>query len=346
MKPSILTLATAIFATAALFTACKNDNSISLDTTQQIHYHFASKTEGQKLMAGHTEYYASLSQNDIDWRMKKSGATLDELKAFGQQEVRDFSKEETIAMKKAMDYVEERLRLTGCRLPFPNDIAIVKTTMNEESGAGAYTQKTEIYVGQTIVDYATGVGIEEEYKQAYFEYVSEIMAHELFHCLTRNNPDFRRKMYHLIGFNIMEQDIELPASVKETLLSNPDVEHIDNYAEFLIDGRMRQCELIVRYTKTWDEAYAIDGENASFFNYNESVLIPLDDLETAFPIDGLDVFWDKIGHNSEYVFAPEEYLADNFAFAVVYGLGGLNYPSPQLISNILNLLKKEYGTDL
>ena len=51
--------------------------------TGVINYHCASLTEGQQLLLGNNEYFNSLTQNDIDWRLKKTGATLDELKAMG-----------------------------------------------------------------------------------------------------------------------------------------------------------------------------------------------------------------------------------------------------------------------
>ena len=39
--------------------------------TNQIKYHFASKIEGQKLLAENTEYYLKMNQVDIEWRIKK-----------------------------------------------------------------------------------------------------------------------------------------------------------------------------------------------------------------------------------------------------------------------------------
>jgi hypothetical protein len=51
-------------------------------------------------------------------------------------------------------------------------------------------------------------------------------------------------------------------------------------------------------------------------------------------------FWDVVGRNTDYVFAPEECLADNFAFAVVYGIDGREYKTPRLISDITALLKE------
>jgi hypothetical protein len=47
-----------------------------------------------------------------------------------------------------------------------------------------------------------------------------------------------------------------------------------------------------------------------------------------------------VGKNTDYVDASEECMADNFSFAVVLGLDGMNYESPWLIEKIIALLKR------
>lgn len=61
-------------------TSCSKDDSTATDesTTQQIHYTFASKTEGMAELMSNERYYNSLNQADLDWRLHKTGATLDE----------------------------------------------------------------------------------------------------------------------------------------------------------------------------------------------------------------------------------------------------------------------------
>ena len=319
-----------LFGTSAL-TSCQKDNSIVVPDTTKISYHFASMAEGQKLLAENTEYYNSLNQNDIEWRMRKTGATLDELKAFAQTCVRDFTDEEKAVVVDAMEFIEGKLQSMGATLPFPKeDIVFVKTTMQEESDAGAYTHKTDIYLGELLLWYGFN----------YPNYFREVIAHELFHCLTRNSPEFRHQMYRLIGFTVTGTDYVFAPDIQNKILSNPDVEHIDNYAEFTINGVKRNCELITIYSKTWAEASAEAGDNASFFNFFQTVLVPVDELDTYYSTDEVTDFWDVVGKNTTYVFAPEECLADNFAFAVVYGLDGMTYNTPQLIADIINLLKK------
>jgi len=330
-----------------LFTACvlclascsKDDTAEAAQPTQQIHYTLASKAEGVTELMSNEQYYNSLNQNDLDWRLHKTGATLDELKAFASAQVIDFTDEQKAAIRKGISTIEERLAALKIRLPFPKDITYVCTTAKEEGGAMAYTHKTAIYLGTSFFKQTANLDDPKTYNSFL-----KTMTHELFHCLTRNDADFRRTMYSLIGFTVMEQDLALKGENKTMLLTNPDVEHIDNYAEFTINGEKRKCELIVLYTKTWAEAAATaeDPSELTFFRYFRQVLVPIDATDTNYDIDQAPDFWDRVGRNTTYVFAPEECLADNFAFAIVNGLNGKEYQSPDLIRNIINTLQQKY----
>ena len=314
----------------------------------QIHYHCASKAEGQQLIVANTDYYNNLNQMDLDWRMRKSGTTREELVDFAKSCVQEFTDKEKERIADAIAYIEKRLRDMGATLPFPkDDIVFIKTSMEEEGGAGAYTHKTEIYIGESVL------------RHAKTEQLYSLLTHELFHCLTRNSPEFRRGMYKLIGFTVMDKDIAFGPDIQQKILNNPDVEHIDNYAEFTIKGKKHKCELMVLYTNSWEEAVAEEGEGATFFHFNQSVLVPIDKPNKYYPIEEASDFWDVIGHNTEYVLAPEETLADNFSYAVMYGPGRnsniasakekkesqVKYSTPQLIDDIILFLKSYQQKD-
>ncbi len=338
LKTNKMVITAVLVCLSFLVFSCQKDNPEK--PTSKINYHFASLSEGQQLLAANDEYYNSMSQSNIDWRMRRTGASLNELKDFAQTCVRDFTDEEKAAITRAVASIEETLNAMGATLPFPDDITFVRTTMEEESNAGAYTHKTEIYIGERILQ--KGIphdGDDEattESNRLYFNYA---IAHELFHCLTRNSPKFRSQMYSLIGFTTMGSDFTFSPDIQNNILINPDVEHIDNYAEFTINGEKRNCELLVLFTKTWSEAYAEVGDEASFFDYNQAVLVPIDALDTYYPVDEVPDFWDIVGRNTDYVIAPEECLADNFGFTVVYGLDGKDYQTPELITSIYNALR-------
>lgn len=296
-----------------------------MNKNNKLNVRFASKEEGQQLILGNTQYYNRLTQVDIDWRARKENATLDELISFAQSQVLDFTQREIDLVMGVVHFIEYRFYQFECKLPLPDEIVFVKTNMKDESNASAYTSGNMIFLNAHAL-----FGFET--------FIRELIAHELFHCLTRRSPEFRQKMYSLIGFTVMDHDIEFPEHIRRMIMANPDVEHIDNYAEFTIKGEKRKCALITTYGRTWTEASTLQGKPARFFNCTNTILVPLDDLDTRFPIREASDFWEKLGRNTNYVTAPEECLAVNFSYAIVYG-PDQDYKSPQLIKAILNALK-------
>lgn len=307
-----------------------------------INYHLASASEARTLMQSNTAHYASMNQMDIDWRLKTTGGSLADLQAFAWQQALDFTDAEGDFIAEAIEIIEDDLKTIGCRLPIPDEVVYIKTTMLEEGRPAAYTIKNQIFLGQRIFDrYLPKPDQTDDEIHAALMTFAEIMAHELFHSISRNSPDFRQQMYELIGFTVLPNDIELPAHIKNLLSINPDVEHIDNYAEFTINGEKKRCELLTLYNKSWAEAAAEMGNDVSFFNYIDPILVNLDDMTQLYTVDQTSDFWDKVGRNTDYVIAPEECMADNFSYAVVRGVNPMEpYASPDLILNIINTLKE------
>ena len=338
MKRVILFLFISI--TAIVQIKAKSNDSVntmnSLSNKQKmklLHFRFASKAEGQLLKMGDTIYYNRLSQADIDWRMRKENATIEELMEYGREQILDFTNEEQIAVSKTMAVIEDSLKAIACNLPIPDDIVFIKTTMKDEGSANAYTIKNQIFLGSKFLVTDT-----DENPEAHNRML-KTLAHELFHCISRNSPSFRQQMYSLIGFTVLDKEIDFPESVHARIMANPDVDKFDNFGTFVIDGKKRRCALLTLYIKTWAEAYFKQGENADFIRNIDIVLIPLDDLNTCISPFQVPGFWKQVGQNTRYVLSPEECMADNFSFAVVPSKPRDKYSSPQLIKDIIKKLR-------
>ena len=290
----------------------------------RLNIRFATREEGQQLIQSNTQYYNRLTQMDIDWRARKEGSTLEELKAFAQSNVLDFTDGDKDIVMQIVSFIEHRLDEFECHLPLPDEIIFIKTTMDDEGSASGYTSRNMIVLNDLYIEESSS-------------FLLELIAHELFHCITRHSPEFRQKMYSQIGFTVMDRDIELPERIKRIQMANPDVEHIDNYAEFTIDGVKRKCTLITYYTRSWAEASELQGPSALFFRNIGVALLPLDDLDHPYSISDASDFWEKMGSNTDYINAAEECLAVNFSYAIVNGPDML-YDTPQLIESILKTL--------
>ena len=324
--------------------------------TSHISYRYASAEEGRQLRLNNTNYFNALTQNDIDWKFRCTGKTVDEYKVFAADQIKDFTDEEKKALDAMITLVETRLDALDVCLR-TDEVVFIKTDMQDERGADGFTHKNEIYLASYLVeDLVCALQGNIIYSPDYLEYVSfdiqYLIAHELFHCLTRNDARFRQQMYSLIGFTVMDHEVEFSPAVRNVLLQNPDVERFDHWAEFTIHGEKRRCILIPVYECSFAEAVATDPE-ASFFDYMQCVLVPLDAPDTMIPVEEASDFYSVVGHNTDYMMAAEECLADNFAFLVAYGLIGrfylndsiqfISYQTPQLILNICETLRNYFN---
>lgn len=298
-----------------------------------IGYRFADAKEAAELLLSNRNYYDNLTQNDLNFRLQKLGGTLEELEALAAEQTRDYTDAEKARIDQSMALIQKNCAEWGYTLPPMDDIVFAKTTMREECDAGAYTHGTQIYLGERMMQYGS---YDDPAVQAYFD---TIVAHELFHCLTRNHPDFRAAMYAILGFTVVDEDYVFAPEIRDTIIANPDVGHHNSYAAFDINGRMTNCVVVF----TTQKPFAKAGD--SFFDEMVTGLVPIDDMTTMYTADEAANFWDVFGRNTDYVIDPEETLADNFADTMIHGLDGKDYKTPEIIRAIDALLKEDSAVE-
>ena len=267
-------------------------------TELEIPYTFATKEEGEELLMSNTEYFDGMTQNDWEFR--------------------------------DMDHLEKLMEEKGVHLPELEEITFIKTRTEMEAYAEGYTHATQIYIADFMPQVML-LGDDVEYSML------EIFAHELFHCMTRSNPDFRKEIYRIIHFTVQDEDFELPPSVKEYYISNPDVEHHNSYATFTIGGEPVDCFLAFVTTKHFE------NEGDMFTDSGVTALVPTDGRDMYYTIDDASDFYDILGKNTGYVIDPEECMAVNFVYAVLYGSNDPEHPfeNPEILDSIIEVLRNE-----
>ena len=223
-----------------------------------------------------------------------------------------------------------KLRKNGYALPQTGEIIYIKTDMSTEMGNSGYTHKNQIYLNSFNIMFSVIPG-------GASQYFDKLLWHELFHCLTRNNPEFRSQMYSLIDFTVTGSDFELPPCVRERTLSNPDVEHHDSYATFIIDGEETDCFTVWITTMDYSEARSVSDP------WKTTALVPVDGSDIYYTSEQASNFDDVFGTNTGYVTDPEECMADNFSYAMLYGMDGKDgqgYPNPEIIQGIIDIVSR------
>ncbi len=280
--------------------------------------------EGTKTLLANMDYYNGMNENDICLRMGKKDASLEEYLDFTVAQVQEPTEEEKKAIEDSLERIAQKLHDAGYNYPLSDQVKFIITTMVEESGASAYTHGEEIYLQKDFVDMGASKNREA---QAYFD---ETMAHEIFHVLSRNLPDFRENMYRVIGFTVDEEEPAFSDKVRKQILSNPDVEKYDCHATFTINGKKTDGVVV-----TYMEGDYKEGD--TFFKVAKPGIVPIDNPTRIIPIDQVSDFSEVMGENTDYVIAAEECLADNFSYAINYGVDG-GYPNPEIIEAIRDYL--------
>ncbi len=324
-KKSILTVL-AVLLIAGIFYVFLTEIQSS-----KIPHRFASVEEGRELLLANTEYYANYNQNDIDFRLRKIDGTIDELLEVSVQSVNEFSFIEKFFIDSRLAKIYRTLKRNGYELPPVEEIVFISTDMDLESGASGYTHGAQIYLNTVSIKVSAYMSFIPGFSKPF----DELLWHELFHCLTRNNPDFRSQMYSLIHFTVADSDFKIPSSVAEYCLSNPDVEHHDSYATFVIDGQEINCFTAWITTKHYAEILS------GWSDCETTALIPIDGTDTYYTREQASNFDEVFGTNTYYVIDPEECMADNFAYAMLYGMHGKDgkgYPNPEIIQGIIDIV--------
>ncbi len=245
----------------------------------------------------------------------------------------------TEAEKASLVSALERLKTPFDRLalPWPKGIYFVKTTGKEE-GAAAYTRDQALILPQNM--------LASNRPQS-----PRLIAHELFHILSRSNPGLRDRLYRAIGF-VKCAEIELPESLRNRRLTNPDAPANDHCIRVQVAGAEVWAVPII-FSRT--ERY--DGEQGGdFFFYMQSQLLLVDrqgDSLVAKPMyvgsqprlvdfDQVSGFYEQVGRNTQYIIHPEEILADNFAMLV---MGDQNIPSPEILKKLQGVLTEKSGEE-
>lgn len=327
----LLAICNALPATALAATGPDADSLIT----------FASREQAIAILAAGDAYTSRMSQFDRMLRLKSTApVTQAQFLERVAANALDWSGPERERIAPLLQRLANAL--AGYLLPLPPEVLLIKTTGNVEIGDG-YTRANAIVLPQTslVVDDAT----------LYF-----LLAHELFHVMTRHDPSFRALAYAQIGFRI-GPEVQLPEAIAPLQITNPDAPRNDSFIDVRKGGRtITVVPVLLSRSAVFDPeiGYTLDKywslrlmaitrpssaarPTAQFHNGT-----PTAQLRNGAPVllrlNQVDGFIEQIGTNTRYIIHPEEVLAENFALLAT----GAAVAEPQRIEALRQLLK-HYG---
>lgn len=289
--------------------------------------HFESVDTAKALLSQQDKFTDSWSQMDIDFRMQKANSTKAELLKFIPTQAREWSINEKNILLSVLDSIDTDIDTQGFNIDFPQKLFLVKTTLNEEMpDATGYTRANYIvFNGDKITETNSMLKL--------------VVAHELFHILTRHNPAFKKKMYKIIGFNLIDE-IPYPQNLIDSKLTNPDAPYNDSYISLLVKDQLINCTMIIYSDRKYSGGDIFDYLHIGFLKLKDpenKEVCYVNGEPVIYHQNEISNFFEQIGRNTEYIVQPEEILADNFAFTIL-GLEGL--PNPEIIDAIKKILKE------
>jgi hypothetical protein len=211
--------------------------------------------------------------------------------------------------------------MEGLNLHVPN-IDLIKTSGEEAFGAAGYTRRNAIMLSEWATSLPT-----TDSRRAYF-----LLAHELFHVLSRTDPLLRDGLYALLGFKTVD-GFEYPAELEDRRLSNPDAFEYLHTLTVQSGSESVDVMPVIQSLLPLDEGIQLPN----FFDALDIVLLSVDAGTGEALRDGNgDLIKYNFGNtnwiplmlrNSSYIIHPEEILADNFATLMEWRSDGILPPA-------------------
>ena len=295
----------------------------------RIPFRFATRAEAQMLITDIDDYTKGWNQFDINVRLQSDQGRKSKLLAYAMNQTLNWSDKDKERISKSIKTLDNEIRKQKLDIDFPKELIFVKTTMKEEGNVDAYTRKNWIAMGESALGTMSDADL------------ISLIAHEIFHILSRSDKDFKKSAYSTIGFTVLDRDILFPADIIEKRISNPDIDRYDSYINLTVNGQKQNCTMMT-YTDSPFDPQA--GKTLS--DYLQTGLVPLNENFIPVQQNGETViysigqttdFYEQVGKNTDHTINPEEILAENFSFLLT---GKKDLQSPGIINKLREALKQ------
>jgi hypothetical protein len=156
---------------------------------------------------------------------------------------------------------------------------------------------------------------------------AELLAHELFHVMTRYAPDLRDSLYALVGFEPVNE-LRWPQAWKTQRISDQDAPHCSHAMRVTLAGKPTLIMPVVVAAHV--HAARAGAAPQTLEDLAQVRLLEIAPGVGALPstarMNGAQPVWHRVddvpeyrlrlGANTDYIVHPEEALADNFMFLV------------------------------
>ena len=268
----------------------------------------ASAEEGRAILAAEDDFTRALGGFDRSFRLRTIEPVSDaEVRQFLGEQAMDFSAEEREAWDAAIADVARAAHGTGHLLPA--EVLVVKTTGREERNH-AYTRQNAIVLPSTRVERLRG------------ERAIYLIAHELFHVLSRASPPIQSATFALLGFTPIGP-ITPPPELDAVRMTNPDAHRLGHYIQLGERAVIPMLTCPLPLSEAIGRTSVLETVKVSLLEIDPVAGTVVRDTQGApVLIEPSATDWaTRLARNTAYTIHPEEVLADNHALLLRRRLG-------------------------
>jgi hypothetical protein len=270
------------------------------------------------------EYTRTHTNFDRSIRLDKQNATPEEYLSASAKNVRNWTTKQDEDLRSAFAGIDAYLKKEKIKLHLPDTVMLIRTTAGEEFGAEGFTRVNRIFLNTE----AEGVS-------------EHLVAHELFHVLSRGDTSLRNASYAIFGFRPCN-NIVYKQAMQNRVITNPDCPFLSHFVTVNIEGSPHDAAIVLYSKKGYDKGYVMP-ENLSIGilllkgddNHKEPMM--KDGVAAVLELTDVPDLFNKISMNTEYVLHVEEIAAEHFATLVT----GKLYPQPDFLTAMAQVLKAE-----
>ena len=253
---------------------------------------------------------------------KKDGLTEQDYLSRAANDVHNWPGEEQQQIRDAFAGIDKYAVANKITLHLPDTVMLIKTTGKVEFGAEGWTRRNLIMLNTGAMPISL-----------------HLMAHELFHVLSRNDKATRDAAYAVFHFKPCNNIIYKPA-MHNKVITNPDCPFLMHYITLTIKDHQQDAVLVL-YSKN---DYTPGASMGEYINIGLLALTGDDQHKAPLIKDGEPVIYElgevpdlykKIGKNTQYVLHVEEISAEHFASL----MAGKQVKQPEYVEGMAKALK-------
>ncbi len=253
-------------------------------------------------------YTRELTPFDLAIRFDKTPDKLSQRDYLHKAAVdaRNWPADEQAQLRLAFGRIDSFAKASGVRLHMPDTVKMIKTSGGEEFGAEGYTRGNRIMLNTA----AQPIGL-------------HLVAHELWHVISRGDEKVRNDAYAVFHFKPCNNIVYKPA-MHNHVITNPDCPYLQHYVHIDKDGAGSDVAPVL-YTKEDYHPGFVAMQSASIgllaLTGDDAHKQPLmkDGEPVIYEIETSPDFMKQIGMNTQYLLHIEEIAAEHFA-ALVGGM--------------------------